>query len=423
MEKSLQRKQDRIKARNTEPEGCLHDHAEELKRSNTALNAEIAEHKLLEKKLKAAEKKNRTWLEHSPVCTKILDLDFNLQYMSAAGIAGLKIDDITQFYGKPFPLDFYPESFSNCMIRDLEKVKQGGEIITQEGALVDTKGNELWFESTLVPVNDDEGQLDYIMVVSVDINERKRAEQERERLIAKLETQNTELEQFTYTVSHDLKSPLITINGFVGMLRKDLAEGNSKHLENNLSLVDNATRKMDHLLSDLLELSRIGRLVNPSEDVPLEELTRETLELVHGQAKKNGVQVEISPDLPVVFGDRLRLREVLQNLIDNAVKYMGDQSSPRVEIGSRDDGDETIVYVHDNGIGINPRYHQRIFGLFDQLEPNDPRVEGSGIGLSLAKRIVEVHGGRIWVESEGLGHGSTFCFTLATKSHSTAQSG
>ncbi|NQU20134.1 MAG: GHKL domain-containing protein, partial [Candidatus Nealsonbacteria bacterium] len=110
-----------------------------------------------------------------------------------------------------------------------------------------------------------------------------------------------------------------------------------------------------------------------------------------------------------VFADRRRLLEVLQNLIDNAVKYMGDQPRPRIEIGSRRDGNETVCYVRDNGIGIDPRYGERIFGLFDQL---DQSIDGTGIGLALARRIIEIHGGRIWVESDGLGHGSTFCFTV-----------
>jgi len=245
-----------------------------------------------------------------------------------------------------------------------------------------------------------------------EIAERKRIERERQQLIEKLETQNTELERFTYTVSHDLKSPLITISGYVGMLQQDLAEGKSEQMAEDLSRISNAAEKMSRLLNDLLELSRLGRLVNPSEDVSLNELAHEAIELVDGQLRKNGVEVEISADLPVLFGDRLRLSEVMQNLIDNAVKYMGDQPHPRIEIGARRNGDETICYVRDNGIGIDPRYHEKVFGLFDQL---DPKVEGTGIGLSVVKRIIEVHGGRIWVESEGLGHGSTFCFTVASK--------
>jgi signal transduction histidine kinase len=118
----------------------------------------------------------------------------------------------------------------------------------------------------------------------------------------------------------------------------------------------------------------------------------------------------VAPDLPTVRGDRARLLEVLQNLVQNGVKFMGDQPAPRVEIGARRDGDELVHYVRDNGIGIEPRFAERIFGLFDRL---DPDIDGTGIGLALVKRIVEVHGGRIWVESEGPGRGSTFCYTLA----------
>jgi signal transduction histidine kinase len=136
------------------------------------------------------------------------------------------------------------------------------------------------------------------------------------------------------------------------------------------------------------------------------------LELAHGQIESRGVEVEVSPDLPVVVGDRLRLVEVLQNLIDNAVKYMGDQPHPRIEIGSRQEDNETICYVRDNGIGIEPDYQAKVFDLFEQL---DQRMEGSGIGLALVKRIVEIHGGRIWVESQGRGHGTTFCFSIAQR--------
>ncbi len=168
-------------------------------------------------------------------------------------------------------------------------------------------------------------------------------------------------------------------------------------------------------MKDLLELSRIGRAVNPSENVSLEQVAHEASELVSGQARAREVSISISPDLPIIFGDRLRFLEVFQNLLDNAVKYMGDQSEPRVEIGSRCDGGETVCFIRDNGIGINARHHNKVFGLFDQL---DLSQEGSGIGLSLVKRIIEIHGGRIWIESDGQAHGSTFCFTFGEGSNS-----
>ena len=125
--------------------------------------------------------------------------------------------------------------------------------------------------------------------------------------------------------------------------------------------------------------------------------------------------MDISPDLPVVFGDRPRLLQVLQNLIDNAAKFTGDQPWPRIEIGVRRDGgegDEGVFYVQDNGLGIDADHHERVFGLFRQL---DPQVDGMGVGLALVKQIIEMHGGRIWVESKGHGQGCSFCFTLPRK--------
>ena len=154
----------------------------------------------VEGKLNISERKSRTWLECSPVCTKIVDLDFNLQYMSAAGIEGLKIDDITQFYGKPYPFDFFPESFRNVMTNSLKKVKETGEIITQEASAADIEGNELWFHSTLVPVNDDEGRIDYIIVVSIDITERKQAEKLIETSRDYLQKLNDSLGAVIFTV-------------------------------------------------------------------------------------------------------------------------------------------------------------------------------------------------------------------------------
>lgn len=128
--------------------------------------------------------------------------------------------------------------------------------------------------------------------------------------------------------------------------------------------------------------------------------------------------MDIVTPLPVVYGDRVRLVEVMQNLIDNAVKFARNQPKPRIEIGARaaePDG-QPVFFVRDNGLGIDPQYHERVFGLFNKL---DAQSEGTGVGLALVKRIVEVHGGRIWVESAGEGCGSTFCFTLAERAAHT----
>ena len=248
-----------------------------------------------------------------------------------------------------------------------------------------------------------------IVAVYSDETARRQAEEERERLIGELESKNAELERFTYTVSHDLRSPLVTISGFLGVLKQDAMAGNAEAMEEDVTFISKAAGKMAQLLDELLDLSRIGRKDNPAEEIALADLAQEVVSMTFGKLGDRGIRVEISADLPVVFGDRLRLWEVLQNLVGNAAKFMGDQPDARIEIGSRRDGEETVCYVRDNGMGIDPAYHERVFGLFDRL---DPGSEGTGVGLAVVKRVIEVHGGRIWVESEGQGQGATFCFTI-----------
>ena len=229
---------------------------------------------------------------------------------------------------------------------------------------------------------------------------------------AELEAKNAELERYAYTVSHDLKSPLITIEGFLGLLERDAIKGDTKRVKKHVSRIHNAAKIMNQLLDELLELSKVGRIIGTKEEVTLNDLANEAVNLIRGHIKELGVQVEIAPDLPVVYVDRLRFVEVMQNLIDNAVKHMGKQTEPLIEIGTRQDNGEDVYYVRDNGIGIESRYHENVFGLFNKLEQ---KGEGTGIGLAIVKRIIEIHGGRIWVESEGKGKGSIFCFTIPEK--------
>jgi len=233
----------------------------------------------------------------------------------------------------------------------------------------------------------------------------------RKDLIAELESKNSELERFTYTVSHDLKSPLFTIRGFLGYLEQDALAGNHERVRSDMQRITDATNKMQQLLNELLELSRIGRLMNEPASIPFGDLARDAVELVHGRIVERGITVRIDDDMPVIVGDRQRLLEVVQNLVDNAAKFMGNQTDPRIEIGQAgEESGKPIFFVRDNGMGIPPEHHERIFGLFNKL---DVKSDGTGIGLALVKRIVEVHGGRIWVQSDS-GSGATFYFTLPT---------
>ena len=242
-----------------------------------------------------------------------------------------------------------------------------------------------------------------------EIGFRKHAEERVNNLNQELQNQVAELERFTYTVSHDLRNPLVTIRGFLGMLDRDLQENHVDKIQNDFERIVGATDKMDELLSDLLELSRIGRIVNPPEEIDAARLIEDALDSVDARIRSRNVTIHVAPELPAIHGDHIRLREVFENLIDNAAKYMGDQTDPVIEIGARNQTEEPVFYVKDNGMGIEAQYQEKIFSLFEKL---DSTVEGTGIGLALIKRIVETHGGSIWVESEGLGKGSTFCFTI-----------
>ncbi len=230
----------------------------------------------------------------------------------------------------------------------------------------------------------------------------------RELISSELENKNAELERFAYTVSHDLKSPLITIKGFLGLLDRDIAENDKHRIDEDIERINNAVDTMGRLLNDLLELSRIGRVSGDPVICNLSEIAKQATALVRSEIDKSGTEVTIE-NMPEVKGDATRLSEVYQNLIENAVKFMGEQKSPQVHIGSVEKNGMIRCYVRDNGVGIDEEYQDQVFGLFERLNVD---VDGTGVGLTLVKRIIEGHGGEIWIESEGLGRGSRFLFTL-----------
>jgi PAS domain S-box-containing protein len=310
--------------------------------------------------------------------------------------------------------ELHPPELAQKYLEDDRQVMESGQVIDLIEEHQPLRQDKFYVRVIKAPLYDVAGQIAGTLGIFWDITEQQQTAQEREYLIAELQAKNEELERFTYTVSHDLKSPLITIRGFLGLLEKDMQDERADRVKSDMQRIVEATDKMQRLLTELLEMSRIGRMMNPPQAVALETIAQEALDLARGRLEEQHVQVTIEPGLPVVHGDRVRLVEVMQNLIDNACKFMGDQPEPRITIGQRgaDQDGKPIMFVHDNGIGIDPQYHQKIFGLFDKL---DPHSEGTGIGLALVKRIVEVHSGRIWVESPGVGQGTTFLFTLPLK--------
>jgi len=250
-----------------------------------------------------------------------------------------------------------------------------------------------------------------------DITERKQTEAEIRRLNAELEARvqqrtaaleaaNKELQAFAYVVSHDLKTPLRGISQIAYWLSNDYANSFDADGQELIALMIARVKRMDSLIDGILTYSRIGRVESASIPVNLSDAVQEALELL---APPPQIAIVIETALPTVIGDAVRFTQVFENLLSNAIKFM-DKPEGRIRIGCVSDGDVWKCYVADNGPGIDPKYHERIFRIFQTLAPRDDH-ESTGIGLALTQKIIEFYGGRIWVESEP-GTGSTFFFTL-----------
>jgi len=322
----------------------------------------------------------------------------------------------------------------------IEYVERADDSFDAEYRVVHPDGTVAWVRERSKSRLKENGRVKLTLGVSQDITEKKNYEQslqdardllevtvaertqqladtvrqlqqeirERETVSSELENKNAELERFAYTVSHDLKTPLVTIKGFLGLLDKDLAAQDTARVAMDIEKINVAADTMVRLLEELLELSRIGRVVGNSVTCRMTEIARHAMRMTEARIVERGIEIEIE-DMPSVKGDKTRLVEVYQNLIENAIKFIGDQQSPRIHVGSKQQSGKTCFFVSDNGIGIAAEFHSLVFELFERLSLD---VEGTGVGLTLVKRIVEVHGGEIWIESDGLGHGCSILFTL-----------
>ncbi len=251
------------------------------------------------------------------------------------------------------------------------------------------------------------------VVTFLDISERK-AQQKA------LQNKNQEMEDFVYSVSHDLKSPLVTIKSFLRMLQQDFQEQKQEQIDEDLHYINGAADRMDNLLAGLLQMSRIGRTESPPQTFKAAILVEETLVSLSGLLQEKQINVRVD-DIPhQLYGNPVRIGQIWQNLIENAGKYLGDQPQPQIDIGVEEQNGVTTFFVRDNGIGIDPQHARRIFALFAQLDPHSP---GCGIGLPMVKKIVELYQGKVWFESEGKDKGCCFYFTLpkALKPHEEKQ--
>jgi PAS domain S-box-containing protein len=278
-------------------------------------------------------------------------------------------------------------------------------------------GSYRWFLFRNRPIRDEEGRVTRWLGCGTDVHNLVMAEESILRQTSKLNVQanelarsNRDLEDFAHIVAHDLKEPLRGIRNVSGFLVEDYGAQIGAAGLDKLNTLDRLAKRMHDLLDALLSYAMAGRSDLNAAPTDLNQVVAETVATLRTTLQREHGTVEISRRLPTVVCDRLLMGQVFANLITNGVKY-NHAAEKRIEIGVREDGDDPVMYVKDNGIGVAPEHHELIFGIFKRLHTRDVYGGGAGAGLAIVKKIVERHGGRVWVESHA-DAGSTFCFTL-----------
>jgi len=243
----------------------------------------------------------------------------------------------------------------------------------------------------------------------MDISERLQAEEVLLQRTAQLEAANKELEAFAYSISHDLRAPLRSIDGFSRILQDEYAPHLEAEAQRYLNIVRDNAQQMGHLIDDLLSFSRLSRKPLDKQRVDVNQLVRQALDEVRRAQPDRSVEL-ISGDLPPCEADPALLKQVWVNLLSNAFKFTGKREQARIEIGGQPDQDQPVYFVRDNGAGFDMQYADKLFGVFQRLHRAE-EYEGTGVGLAIVKRVVDRHGGRVWAEAE-VDRGATFYFTL-----------
>ncbi|QDU74073.1 Phytochrome-like protein cph1 [Bremerella volcania] len=352
-------------------------------------------------------------METSIAAIMVVDTVGNIQFLNPALEKTLRVGreyvqgqnisafpwEIYDMAGKPLAAENRPFALVKSTLKPVNDIRYRIQFGPDDYVMVSANG---------APLFDENGEFAGAVFALADITERIESEKVRESLIRSLEATNTELKQFTYTVSHDLKSPLITIKGFLGILTEDIESQDKSAIEEDLSIIGSAADGMKQLLDDLLELSRIGRNVKSRTMISLNEVISEAITLLAGQIESQNAEVRSDIDDVHLYGDAVQIRQLMQNLIDNGIKH-NRKPHPKVTITAHEEDDFVLIEVIDNGPGVAIEYQERIFQLFDKLDPDS---EGTGIGLAIVKRIVDFHGGTIELQSDGEGNGCTFRLKL-----------
>lgn len=313
------------------------------------------------------------------------------------------------FYNTPkFLRTILDPEFIHIYDTNWNEVLKGKSTPTYEYKIINKNEHRFWLEQKNTIIFDQNGCPIALEGVITDITIKKNNEIEREKLIKELEEKNIDLERFIYIISHELKTPLITIKGFLGYLEEEAMKGDLIQLHQDIVRIITATETMQRQLNNLIDINRIGRNRSEKTILNTREMINSIIERFGPLIDENKIYINIGK-LPAIKGYENEITELFQILIENAIKFSLNQKDPAVQISTTKIDNDEIFFIKDNGIGIDKRYVDRIFGLFNKL---DPHTEGTGAGLAIAKRVVEHHGGWIRVESEGACKGSTFFLKL-----------
>jgi len=349
-----------------------------------------------------------TAVEQSPASIVITDTQGVIQYVNPwfCQVTGFAQDEVL---GQN-PRILKSGSISDEAYAELWRTISGGQVWNGELCNKKKSGELYWESASISPVRDETGRITSYVGVKRDISEEKETARRLESTVSELARSNAELEQFAYVASHDLREPLRMVSSYVSLLARRYSDKLDGDALEFIAFAKDGARRMDRLILDLLEYSRIGRISQPVEPVNLSESLAEALRNLEAAIADTKTRVELNGPLPSVQAVPSEMGRLLQNLVGNAIKYRSPERDPDIHISAEDAGANWVVCVADNGIGIAPEYYERIFGIFQRLHAHG-EYEGTGIGLAVCRKIVQHSGGRIWVESVP-GEGSRFFFSL-----------
>jgi PAS domain S-box-containing protein len=371
-----------------------------------------------EEALQTSEERYRSLVELSPDALFVVQNDEQIVFINSAGVKLLGAANPEKLIGKSLREVIHPSSWKSVQQRLAQIFHEGKPTPFRERKMVRLDGSIVDVEVAAAPLNF-QGK-PAAQAMAHDITERKRSEEEIRRLnvdlerrvherTTELETANKELEAFSYSVSHDLRAPLRHIEGFVEILLANKSCGLDTEAAQHLETIADASKKMGRLIDDLLTFSRTARAELNKLKFPFADLVRAAIRDLQHEAADRKVEWSIA-DLPEVDADPALLRQVMLNLISNALKYTRTRKVARIEIGTKPGAQEDVFFVADNGVGFDPRYAHKLFGVFQRLH-RAADFEGTGIGLANVRRIIYRHGGRTWAEAE-LDKGAKFYFSL-----------